>query len=216
MSWFYNTCRSSLGKKYIMALTGLVLGGFLVIHTIGNATIFWGREAFNSYAHHLHSLGPLVPLFELFLLAVFLLHVGTGFLLFLQNLKSRGGRYQVNQEAGGRTWGSTTMPYTGAAIFLFICIHLANFHFTDHSIPIADIVAPVLKHPGYTLVYGVGMGLLLLHTSHGFWSLFQTMGINHPKYNDLIRIVTWAFAGCIAGVFLLITLLLLVSRAHLA
>ena len=63
MSWFVQTFKSSLGKKYIMAITGFMLGAFLTVHAIGNSTIFWGGAAFNSYAHHLHSLGPLVPLF---------------------------------------------------------------------------------------------------------------------------------------------------------
>ncbi|PIE56607.1 MAG: succinate dehydrogenase [Desulfobulbus propionicus] len=215
MYWFIEMCRSSLGKKYIMAITGLMLIGFLVVHTIGNSTIFWGRGAFNSYAHHLHSLGIFVPLFELALLSIFLLHVITGITLFIQNLQARGNRYEINKEAGGRTWGSSTMPYTGAAILVFILIHLGNVHFTDHSIAISDIVTSILNHPGYTLVYGAAMALLLLHISHGCWSLFQTLGISHPKYDGLIRVATRALAGIICGVFLLITLLLLFSQDHL-
>ena len=84
MSWFIQTCRSSLGKKYIMALTGFMLGGFLLVHTIGNSTIFWGRSAFNAYAHHLHSLGIFVPIFEIGLYSIFFLHVFVGITLFLR------------------------------------------------------------------------------------------------------------------------------------
>ncbi|WP_028582865.1 succinate dehydrogenase cytochrome b subunit [Desulfogranum mediterraneum] len=218
MSWFIQTCRSSLGKKYIMALTGLMLGGFLVVHTIGNSTIFWGREAFNAYAHHLHSLGIFVPIFEIGLYSIFFLHVITGVILFLQNRAARGEqRYEVDKSAGGRTWGSKTMPYTGAAIFVFVLIHLANFHFVEKTeiLTISDVVTAVLNNPGFTLIYIVGMGVLALHISHGFWSLFQTYGISHPRYDGPIRNVTWAVAAIMIVVFVLITLLLVVSQNHL-
>lgn len=218
MSWFIQTCRSSLGKKYIMALTGFLLGGFLVVHTIGNATIFWGREAFNSYAHHLHSLGIFIPIFNIGLLAIFLLHVITGVLLWLQNRSARGSqKYEVQANPGGRTWGSQTMIYTGAAILVFLLIHLSNFTFSEKTevITIADIVTQKLNNPGFTLIYIIGMAVLALHISHGFWSLFQTFGINHPRYNDGIRVVTWAVAAVMIAVFVLITLLLVVSQNHL-
>ena len=93
MSWFIQTFKSSLGKKYIMAITGFLLGSFLVVHAIGNSTIFWGREAFNSYAHHLHSLGIFVTFFEIGLYTIFFLHVITAIYIFLENRKARGGKY---------------------------------------------------------------------------------------------------------------------------
>lgn len=200
-----------------MALTGLMLGGFLLVHTIGNATIFWGREAFNAYAHHLHSLGIIVPLFEIGLLTIFLIHVGTGILLYIENLQARGSRYHVNKSAGGRTWGSRTMLYTGATILIFIGIHLINFHFIEKTEihTISDVVTGVLNNPGFTLIYGGAMLVLALHISHGFWSLLQTFGINHPKYDCTLRILTWALAAIMAGVFLLVTFLLVISQNHL-
>jgi len=216
-TWFVQTFRSSLGKKYIMAFTGLMLGGFLLVHTIGNSTIFWGRDAFNAYAHHLHSLGIFVPIFELGLLTIFLLHVITGIILFLENRKARGGKYEVETCAGGRTLASKTMPYTGAAIFIFILIHLVNFHFPvkDEVKTIADFVTHVLNNFGFTLVYTLGIGLLFIHISHGFWSLLQTFGISHPKYDYPLRVTAWALAGVMGGVFLLITFLMLISRNQL-
>ncbi len=217
MSWLIQTCRSSLGKKYIMALTGLMLAGFLLVHTIGNSSIFWGREAFNAYAHHLHSLGIFVPVFEICLLTIFLLHVVTGIQLFLENRNARGGKYEIEASAGGRTIGSKTMPYTGAAILLFILIHLANFHFIEKTEihTIADVVTAVLNNPGFTLIYGAGMLILALHISHGFWSLLQTLGISHPRYDCTLRYITWGLAGFMIAVFLLITLLLVISQNHL-
>ena len=216
MSWFRKTCTSSLGKKYIMAITGLMLGGFLVVHAAGNSSIFWGRSAFLSYAEHLHSLGPLVLVAEVILLSIFLLHVITGVSLFLQNLQARSDRYAVSKPAGGRTWGSRTMPYTGAMILAFILLHLFNVRFTDQSVPVADIVNNVLTRPFYTLLYAVGMTVLALHISHGFWSLFQTMGINHPRYNGFIRTAGYLICGLIIAIFLVIILLLISASGYLA
>ena len=216
MSWFIQTCTSSLGKKYIMAITGLMLGGFLIVHAAGNSSIFWGRNAFLSYAEHLHSLGPLVPLAEVILLSIFLLHVITGVSLYLQNLQARSDRYAVSKPAGGRTWGSRTMPYTGAAVLAFILLHLFNVRFTDQSVPVADIVGNILSRPFYTLLYATGMTVLALHISHGFWSLFQTMGINHPRYNGFIRIAGYLVCGLIIAIFLVIILLLISASGYLA
>lgn len=216
MPWFTQTVFSSLGKKYIMALTGLMLGGFLLIHAGGNSSIFFGRTAFLSYAEHLHALGPLLHVAELILLGVFLAHVSTGMILFLHNLGARSSRYAVQSSAGGRSWGSATMPYTGIIIFSFILLHLFNFYFTDHSRTIADIVAEVLSRPLYTFLYLGGLSALGLHVSHGFWSMFQSMGVNHPKYDGLIRACAWVVCGLVVAVFVLIVLLLLVNSSMLA
>ena len=215
MSWFSQTFSSSLGKKYIMAITGLLLGGFLLVHAAGNSSIFWGRHAFISYAEHLHSLGPLVPVAEFILLAIFLLHIVTGISLYFKNLQARSDRYAVSKQAGGRTLGSKTMPYTGALILLFILVHLFNVRFTDQSVPVADIVGNILSRPLYTLVYAAGMVILALHISHGFWSLFQTLGLSHPRYDGPVRNVTYIVAALIISVFVVIILLLLCAGTYL-
>lgn len=216
MSWFTQTVSSSLGKKYIMACTGLLLAGFLVVHAAGNSSIFFGRTAFLSYAKHLHALEPFLHVVELLLLGIFLAHVITGAVLYVHNLTARSSRYEVYHSAGGRSWGSATMPYTGIVVFCFILLHLANVHFTDHSRTIADIVVDVLSNPLYTLLYIVGLSALGLHISHGFWSMFQTLGINHPKYDGLIRACAWIVCGLLVAVFTLIVFLLLVNSSILA
>jgi len=216
MSWFSQTCSSSVGKKYIMAVTGLMLGGFLFVHAAGNSSIFWGRNAFISYAEHLHSLGPLIPVAEILLLAVFLLHVITGLTLFFRNKEARTERYLVDKTAGGRTWGSRTMPYTGAAVLAFITLHLFNVRFVNQSVPIADIVNAVLTNPFYSLLYATGITLLALHISHGFWSLFQSMGLNHPRYNSCIRTTAYLVCSVIISVFLIILVRLISNGTFLA
>lgn len=215
MSWLTQTLQSSLGKKYIMAVTGLLLGGFLLVHAAGNATIFFGRKAFLSYAEHLHSLGFVLNILEVGLLLIFLAHIVTGLLLFFQNNSATTSKYAVNNTAGGRSLGSKTMPYTGIGILIFIIIHLFNFHFTDHSRPIADIVGTILNNGLYSFIYALAMLVLGVHLSHGFWSLFQTLGINHPQYNCFIWIIAWIGCLLISAVFLFIVALLLVNSGQL-
>ena len=213
--WLIRTLSSSLGKKYIMACTGLLLGCFLLVHAAGNTTIFLGREMFLSYAEHLHSLGFLVHLAELALLTVFFLHVVTALMLFVGNRGARPSRYAVQRSAGGRSWGSKSMPWTGLVILAFILVHLANFHFRDPDRSIADLVAAVLGRPSYTLLYVVGLTALGLHISHGFWSLFQSLGVNHPKYDGLIRGGGLVLSALIGAVFWGIVLLLLINGKYL-
>ena len=200
MNWITGTLGSSIGKKLLMAITGFSFCGFLAAHLAGNLTIYGGKNAFNGYAEHLHALGPLLTVAELVLLSFFLVHVITGLILFLQNLKARPVRYAVNKTAGGRTFGSATMPYTGAILLAFILFHLMNFHFVDKTnTTIFNIVSDAFSNTGYVVVYIVAMVVAAIHVSHGFWSAFQTVGANHPKYMPLIRTVGIAFA-VVAGI----------------
>ncbi len=197
---------SSVGKKSFMAVSGTLLSLFLLIHAVGNSTTFWGRDAFIGYADKLHSLGIFIAVFEISLLLVFLLHIILGITLFLQNLQARPSRYKVQKSSGGRTVGSRTMPYTGVVILIFILVHLGNFHFTDHTLPIADIVKTVLAAPLFALFYIGSMVALGLHISHGFWSLFQSLGLNHPKYNKALRYAVLLLTLILCAVYILIPL----------
>ncbi len=206
---------SSVGKKSIMAASGLLLSFFLFTHLAGNSFAFLGREAFNAYAEQLHSWGILVSFFEIGLLALFLIHVLTGAILYFENLRARPSRYSVNTSEGGRSWGSRTMPYTGTIILIFIIVHLKNFHFTDKSVPIADLVREILSRPGLAFYYIFSLIALALHLSHGFWSLFQTMGLNHQKYNKLLLKGALVISILLSTVFILIPILTLISRNFL-
>jgi succinate dehydrogenase / fumarate reductase cytochrome b subunit len=182
----------------MMAITGLSFCGFLAAHLAGNLTIYGGKEAFNGYAEHLHSLGPLLTVAELGLLTFFLIHIITGVMLFLQNLKARPVRYKINKRAGGRTIGSATMIYTGAALLAFIVFHLINFHFVDKSnTTIFNIVSEAFSSTSYVAIYILAMVIAAIHVSHGFWSAFQTIGANHPKYMPTIQTLGIVFAVAI-------------------
>jgi len=207
--------RSSVGKKSIMAASGLLLSLFLLTHLLGNSVSFLGRDAFNAYAEKLHSLGGLVYVFEIGLLTLFLIHIITGIILYVENLQARPARYSVNTAEGGRSWGSRTMPYTGVIIIVFIIVHLLNFHFTDKSVPVADLVRGLLSRPPLALFYIVSLLAVALHLSHGAWSLFQSIGFNHDKYNGLLLKGALAFSILVGTVFILIPVLALVSRSFL-
>ena len=195
MNWLTNTFGSSVGKKLMMAATGLFFCVFLVLHLAGNMTIYMGKDAFNSYAEHLHALGPLLVLAEWGLLIFAVIHISTGLFLFYQNFKARPTRYAVNKRAGGRTLGSATMPYTGVILLLFVVYHLFNFHFVDKThTTIFQIVSTAFAQPSYVLIYTVAMIIAAVHVSHGFWSAFQTIGANHPKYTPFLRGLSLVFS----------------------
>ena len=188
MNWFVRTFISSIGKKLMMSVTGLCFCGFLVVHLIGNLTLYGGKDLFLSYVDHLHALGYLITAAELSLVFSALIHIVMGLLLFYQNLRARPIRYSVKKNAGGRTIGSITAPYTGIIILIFIIIHLLTFRFVDKATTNNFIIiSNTFAQSGYILFYIFAVIVVAIHVSHGLWSGFQTLGLNHPKYMPLIR-----------------------------
>jgi succinate dehydrogenase / fumarate reductase cytochrome b subunit len=209
MNWLMQTLWSSIGKKLLMALTGLSFCGFLAGHLAGNLTIYGGKSAFNSYADHLHALGPVLTLAEWGLLVFALVHVSTGLILFYQNFTARTSRYVVNKRAGGRTIGSATMPYTGILLLAFIIFHLVNFHFVDKTnTTVYQIVTQTFENPIYVVIYILAMIVVALHVSHGLWSAFQTIGANHAKYMPFIMALSIVFSLAVGFGFGIIPLYL--------
>jgi succinate dehydrogenase / fumarate reductase cytochrome b subunit len=191
MSWLIRIFSSSIGKKLLMAFTGLSFIGFLCAHLAGNLTLYKGGAAFNAYAEKLHSLGSLLTVFEFGLLALALIHITTGIILFVQNLKARSVPYENDRSAGGRTLSSVTMPYTGIIILAFVILHLINFSFVDKTQrTIFEIVSAAFANPVYLVIYVFVMIIVALHIRHGFWSAFQTIGANHPKYMPALRVLS--------------------------
>lgn len=200
MDWVKGTFGTSIGKKQLMAVTGLGFIGFLTGHLIGNLTICLGPEAFNSYAAHLHALGPLVHVAEIGLLLFAIVHVSTGMLLFYRNYKARPVKYLAKKWAGGRTVFSATMPYTGLLILLFLIVHLMTFHFVDHdNQTISQIVSGAFSNAGYVAFYMAAMVVVAFHVKHGFWSAFQTFGANHVKYMPVIFTLS-AICALVVGI----------------
>ncbi|MEW6079464.1 MAG: succinate dehydrogenase cytochrome b subunit [Thermodesulfobacteriota bacterium] len=201
---------SSIGKKLLMAVTGFCFCGFLVVHLIGNLTVYGGSETFSAYVEHLHSLGVLINVAELGLVLLALVHVTTGTVLFYQNWRSRPVRYAVRKSSGGRTIGSATMPYTGFFILVFLVIHLIGFRLEVNSgRSVYEIMTGAFTSPLTVAVYVMAVLVVAIHISHGFWSLFQTVGFNHAKYSPLIARAGLAFAAVVAAGFGLIPVYLI-------
>ncbi|MFP3998511.1 MAG: succinate dehydrogenase cytochrome b subunit [Desulfobacterales bacterium] len=199
MNWFVENISTAIGKKLLMAVTGLGFVGFIFVHLAGNLSFYFGKDAFLQYVETLHKLDPIIFVAELALLGLAVIHVSTGTVLFFQNWRARNSRYAVNKTAGGRTIGSRTMPYTGFLILLFVILHLLQFHFIDRSqMTPYDAAVNTFGNGWFALIYIAAVILVAVHIRHGFWSLFQSLGLNHEKYMPLIRTVGILFAIAVA------------------
>ncbi|NTV13253.1 MAG: succinate dehydrogenase [Desulfobulbaceae bacterium] len=208
MGWLRTTLNSSIGNKAVMALTGLLLGLFIAAHLAGLANIFRGRAALTTHATQIHNLGGLLHLAELFLLLIFLLHLGFGLRLFIANRLAKPRRYAV---AGRRSQGcgvAPTMPYTGLMLLLFLACHLAHFRFCAPA-PAGELVATTLAQPVTGVFYLMALLTLGLHLRHGLWSLCQSLGLSHPKYDPLLAGGAAVAGSIITALFMTIPLLAL-------
>lgn len=189
--WFIRFILSSVGKKLVMAFSGLLLLLFLVSHAAGNATIYMSKASFQSYADELHSHPLIVFIFGICLFLVFLFHITFGLWLFWQNRRTQESRYTVSTRVVKNSLASRTMPYTGLIVLVFVLIHVFGFAIgRPETVLISETVKRLLSHFFYGLFYLIAFAALALHLSHGFWSMLQTLGANHPRYNTLIGKLT--------------------------
>ena len=211
MTWLLNCWRSSIGGKVTMAITGLLLFGFLVGHLVGNLQLLAGPDRINHYAKMLHDLGPLLWVVRIGLLFVFTLHVVTGIRLARQNRAARPVPY-ARPATVQASYASRSMLLTGLSTLAFVIYHL--LHFTlgvtnpGHSALKAagagghDVYAMVTASfdvPAIAIAYAAFQIVLFLHLSHGIQSLAQTLGIHHARYTPMIRTLSFVFALAIAG-----------------
>jgi len=190
-------CQSSIGKKWIVALTGIVLVAYVLGHLAGNLQIFLpDKSRINMYGAFLHGLGPLLWVIRAFLIACFVIHIWTTILLAIENRKARpdryeGARYKKSSLAG------RSMVISGLIVLCFVIFHI--LHFTAHVVrPDFDNMREILpngierhdvfkmvvvgfQQPAASCFYILGMILLCMHLSHGFGSLVQTLGLNSSK-----------------------------------
>jgi succinate dehydrogenase / fumarate reductase, cytochrome b subunit len=201
--------RSSVGKKILMAVSGIVLVGFIVVHMLGNLKVFQGDSSFNAYAEFIREVGyPALPhqgalwLIRIALLVAVAVHITMAVQLWQMSSAARERRYQKNKDLSF-SYASRTMRWGGVIILLFLVYHILHFT-TGQAHP--DFVLHDAHHnfvtafqvPWVVLVYVVAQAALCLHLYHGVWSLFQTLGANHPRYNRYRR----PFAAALAiGVF---------------
>lgn len=198
---------SSVFKKQIMGVTGLLLCGFLLSHMAGNCLLFVGPEAFNKYSHALIS-NPLIYGAEVILAMLFLSHMAIALRLTLENKKARPIQYHTRTVSGrGATFASATMPYTGIVALIFLVIHIVGIKYGTHyettinGVEMRDIYRTTIEYfqdPIHVGIYLFAMILLGIHTSHGFWSAFQSLGFNHPKYMPKIKCASKIYGVLVA------------------
>ncbi len=227
MSQRHRFLGSSVGRKALMAVTGLLLCLFLLVHLIGNVVLLlrddgsptWrigeadGGAFFSGVMAAYAKIPPLLYAIEILLGALFLTHITLGLTLWFQNIRARGARYVVQKSEGGRTWGSATMPYTGAGfIGAFLVIHLVNFRLSGVSDPrgMYDLVVATLSSWMWAAVYVLAVLGLMLHLSHGVQSAFQSLEFNHDRWTPKLKKIGWGYAllvllgfGCIPALLVL-------------
>ncbi len=195
MGWLAESLNSSIGKKFVMAVTGICLILFLIVHLIGNLTLYGGPEAFNGYVETLDIIKPLIRVIELVLALIFILHIFNGVKLWWTNKKARPSKYAVDAKSENTTLFSRTMIQTGSIVFIFLVLHLStfwvSFNFSgsvhDKAMAYYSIVLEWFAEGWYAGFYVIAVILLGLHLNHGFQSAFQTFGWNHKKYFPFIK-----------------------------
>ena len=191
--------KTSIGRKQLMAVTGLLLSLFMLIHLAENLLLFKGEEWYNGWVDILLS-NPLTIFLEIGLLIVFLIHIIMGVWVRWEDwVNSRKRKYEIIKWQGGRTIGSSTMLYTAIALLIYLVFHLLHFKFTDHSMGFYQMVTTAFRSKLFVSIYIAGSIALALHLSHGFQSAFQTLGINHEKYNFYIKVAGWIVAILMVG-----------------
>ncbi|MEX1179050.1 MAG: succinate dehydrogenase cytochrome b subunit [Nitriliruptor sp.] len=198
--------RSAIGKKYVMAVTGIVLMGYVLAHMIGNLKLYFGAEEFNHYAHFLRELlYPILPesgtlwIMRVALLAATILHVVAAAQLTAMNRRARPDAYRAKRDFVVADFAARTMRWTGVIVLLFILYHLADltFHWvnpadagaTPYERVVASFSNPLVA--GFYLVSNLALGI---HLYHGGWSLFQSMGWNNRRFNHWRRAFAIGFA----------------------
>jgi succinate dehydrogenase / fumarate reductase cytochrome b subunit len=204
--------RSSIGKKIVVAVTGLILVGFVIGHLLGNLQVFLGPEWINSYAEHLQELGPLLWVVRIFLLATVVIHIYVTIRLAIDNRRARPEKY-AETDYTKATFASRYMWLSGLVVLAFIVYHIAHFTLVVADPRLAALKPDALhRHDVYSMmIYGfqnvivsafylIAMFLLMLHLTHGASSFFQSLGLNDKNLTPRLarggRIFAWLiFAG---------------------
>jgi succinate dehydrogenase / fumarate reductase cytochrome b subunit len=199
--------RSSIGKKALMALTGLIWIGYVVMHMYGNLKAFTGSEHFNEYAEGLRYLGApifgylhLLTIARIVLVAAIVVHIWAAYSLWIAARAARPSSY-ASRRVVQANYASVTMRYGGTVILLFVIFHLAHLTWginpvhpdyirgdAYHNLVVGFSSLPVV------ILYLVAVAALALHLYHGTWSMFQTLGLNDGNWDPALRALAWLLA----------------------
>jgi succinate dehydrogenase / fumarate reductase cytochrome b subunit len=212
---------STVGKKVIVAISGLFLFLFVIVHLAGNLTLLTGNpDIFNSYSHKLISLGLLLYIIEFLLAAAFLFHFTLAIVTTLKNRSARSENYVQLKSSGGvskKTLSSRTMIYSGIVILVFTFIHLLTFKFGpgmeegyvttvngENMRDLYRLVVEVFQKEWYVLGYLTAMIFLGFHLRHAFWSGLQSLGANSVRISRILYALGLVFAVVLGFGFLVI------------
>lgn len=225
MGWLLQLTATSIGKKAIMAVTGAVLFGFTLVHMSGNLLVFAGQDAFNAYAATLKGNLPLLWGTRIVLLVSVLAHIASVVALVKQSAAARPVAYK-QLRSNASTYASRTMRYGGLILLAFIAFHLAHYTLFLVTPEFGELHDAQGRHDAYRMVvagfsnpvvvgfYLLAMGSLALHLSHGAWSMFQSLGLNHPQYNALRDRAALVLAGVLTLGFSSVPLAVLSGLVH--
>jgi succinate dehydrogenase / fumarate reductase, cytochrome b subunit len=212
MKWFTIFLTSSIGKKILMAVTGLFLISFLIVHCAINAMIFYNDEGV-TFTHWAHFMGtnPIIRTLEIILILGFLVHIINGFILWKQNKNARPVKYHDVKQAENITWYSRSMTLLGTLILLFLVVHTSSFWIPNRThqflegeeLPLYAMMITKFQNPVLVIIYLFGCASLFWHLLHGFKSAFQSLGLSHQKYNRAIIVVGFSFSTIISVIFAL-------------
>jgi succinate dehydrogenase / fumarate reductase cytochrome b subunit len=204
--------RTAVGKKFVMAVTGIVWMGYVLSHMAGNLKIYLGAEDINHYGHWLRTLGtPFLPFSGLLwilrggLVAAFVLHVHAAYSLTRMNWV-RDRKYESRRDFVAASFASRTMRWTGTIVLLFLAWHLADLTWGIDGVhpdyirgDIYNNMVLSFERPLVAVFYIVANLALGVHLLHGAWSLFQSLGWNHPRFNAWRRWFAYGFTIVVVG-----------------
>lgn len=212
MSNTTSVLNTSLGRKFLMSITGLFLCSFLLVHMAGNLALFSsdGGKAFNEYTYFM-THNPIIRIMEIVLALGFIIHIVDAVILTRKNAQARPVAYAANNASENSNWYSRNMGLTGTIILVFLIIHLKRFWFEFHFGPIPMdawgekdmyyVVSTAFQEAWYVALYVVSMILLGAHLNHGFQSAFQSLGLKNKLYAPAISAVGLGFAIIVPLVF---------------
>jgi succinate dehydrogenase / fumarate reductase cytochrome b subunit len=211
-SWGLEFYRSALGKKYVMAITGVIGMGYIFAHMIGNLKMYLGPESLDSYGEWLREglLYPILPhhvmlwILRLVLIVALVFHLHAAWALTRMNAKARPVTYQSKRDYVAADFAARTMRWTGIIVLLFIAYHLADFTWgwLNPGFERGEVyrnVAASFSNPIVALFYIAANLALGVHLYHGAWSLFQSLGVNRPGFNPWRRAFAIAFTVITIG-----------------
>lgn len=219
LPWIVELYKTDVGKKYAMAISGVVLLGFVFFHMVGNLHTFEGAHELDEYGEALRDLGgDLAPrtfilwaFLRIPLTIAFIVHVHAAWALTRSNAKARGEAYAADRSYQAVTYASRTMRWSGIIILLYLLWHLADLTWGIEAVnpdfvrgAVYDNLVHSLQRWPVALLYIVAQGALALHVWHGVWSMFQSVGINNPRFNRFRRTFATGFAAVTALGFLAI------------